>query len=506
MSNNDPGKKFTLSTDTDLHFDMLADHSKLKLMPNLIEQNNNNLPKLDEDNKSSDSEIIANDSSDIDDDDDDDDSVNNSPQFYDDNKQNNTNDERNFSNFNEDERTDFLRQKAIHDYNNKQKYSKRESSNKEKSKSRSTTSDDNSSSSRKSKKENVPSMNELQNMDEVPFHMLDPQTQKFKKMEKYAELLSIKRTGITLTKNYNLDSDYEEMCFEVKYWNDYQGKKDGVELGKGFLVNAVTALEFMNESYDPFGLKLKGWSEQMELNKESYSSVLGELYDKYRSSGKKMEPEIKLVLMISASAASFHASKKMAESLPGLDSVLQSNPELLSKLQGAINNNISNQGKKTESQSDVQQKMYEQMQKVKQQQQRLEELKRAQANVNNNTQKIQEQMSMLNRTQSTQPKQNPVNNTSAPTPLPVPEGRTDITAILTKIKAQNAARKADEVLNNKLSDSSDSSIDNARVSIKSDNNESESMTATTSITLGSDGKPKKKKRSGKSTISIVTTE
>ena len=27
---NEP-KKFTLSTDTDLHFDMLADHSKLKL-------------------------------------------------------------------------------------------------------------------------------------------------------------------------------------------------------------------------------------------------------------------------------------------------------------------------------------------------------------------------------------------------------------------------------------------------------------------------------------------
>jgi hypothetical protein len=62
------------------------------------------------------------------------------------------------------------------------------------------------------------------------------------------------------------------------------------------------------------------------------------------------------------------------------------------------------------------------------------------------------------------------------------------------------------VLNNKLSDSSESSVENTRVSVKSDNNESESMTATTSITLGSDGKPKKKKRSGKSTISIVTTE
>ena len=37
-------------------------------MPNLIEQNNNNIPKLDEDNRSSDSEIINNDSSDLDDD------------------------------------------------------------------------------------------------------------------------------------------------------------------------------------------------------------------------------------------------------------------------------------------------------------------------------------------------------------------------------------------------------------------------------------------------------
>ena len=36
-------------------------------------------------------------------------------------------------------------------------------------------------------------------MSEVPFHMLDENTQKYKKMELYAEL-SIKRSGISLTK------------------------------------------------------------------------------------------------------------------------------------------------------------------------------------------------------------------------------------------------------------------------------------------------------------------
>ena len=38
-------------------------------------------------------------------------------------------------------------------------------------------------------------------------------------------------------------------------------KKDGVEMAKGFLVNAVQGLEFLNDSYDPFGLKLNGFSE-----------------------------------------------------------------------------------------------------------------------------------------------------------------------------------------------------------------------------------------------------
>ena len=470
---NEP-KKFTLSTDTDLHFDMLADHSKLKIMPNLVE-GHNNIPSFDDDKNRSDSDSDIVDQ--FDDNDNDDESSNNSgssnnssPKFHNESRHsydNNHDNNRNFNNFNQEEKNDFLRQKAVYDYKkNSERSESRDSDNRE-----------------------VPSINELKNMEEVPFHMLDPQTQKFKKMEKYAELLSIKRTGITLTKEYTLNSDYEEMCFEVEYWNNYQSKKDGVDLGKNFMVNAVTALEFMNESYDPFGLKLKGWSEQMELNKDSYSSVFGELYDKYKSSGKKMEPEIKLILMVSASAASFHASKKMAESLPGLDSVLQSNPELLGKLQGAINNNISNQGKKVENQEDTQRKMYEQMQKLKEQQRKFDELKKAQDNVSNNTQMLQEQMNMMNRTV-------PTNSSNVPV---AKEEKSNITSILNKIKAQNAARKADEVINNELSDESSDS----RVSVHSEDKDS-SVQESTEITLGSDGKPKRKKRGTKSKISIIT--
>ena len=100
-------------------------------------------------------------------------------------------------------------------------------------------------------------------------------------------------------------------------------------------------------------------------------------------------------------------------------------------------------------------------------------------------------MNMMKRTKNT--------NTNSAN-VPVQDGRSNITSILSKIKAQNAARKADEVINNELSD--DSTDD--RVSIQSDDKNS-SVHESTEITLGSDGKPKRKKRgANKSTISIVT--
>ena len=451
-------KKYVLSTDTDMHFGMLADQSKLKIVPDLT--NVTKLEKVDE-KSDSDSDIINNNNS-IDSDD-----FNIKEVIINNNvARDSRTPSPDYSQLNNNEKKDFEKQKIIHDYV-------------QKSRDDSYINSQVQHSEQEPKNEN-PTVNDLNNMDEIPFHMLDENTQKFKKMEKYAQLLGIKRTGITLTKDYNINSDYDEMSFEVEYWTNYQKKRDAVDLGKNCMVNAVTAMEFLNESYDPFGLKLKGWSEQIELNKQSYDSVFGELYQKYRSSGKKMEPEIKLLLMISASAASFHASKKMAESLPGLDSVLNSNPELLGKIQTAINNNISNQGKKDEDEDEKKkrQEMYDQMQKLKEQQSRFNDLKKAQQEVNNNTQRIQEQMNMMDK----------VNKNDGN----VSKG--NISSILNKIKAENVARKADAAINN-LSDSSSS-----RVSLNKDSDANESMT----MTLDSAGKPRKRKK-GKSTISITTS-
>ena len=243
------------------------------------------------------------------------------------------------------------------------------------------------------------------------------------------------------------------------------------------MVNSISALEFLNESYDPFGLKLKGWSESVELNKDSYQTVFEELYEKYKMSGRKLEPELKLLFMVSASAASFHASKKMAESMPGLDSVLQNNPDLMAKLQGAINNQISGDAAKEKEKLDKeeqQRKMYEQMKELKAQQKKFEDLQKAQETVDSNTEKIKQQMDMMNNRSKAKQSTNR-------------QQKADISNILNKIKAQNAAKKADEVMNNKLSDSSDE-----KVSL--DEKQSEEMSDSYTQTIGSDGKAYKEKK------------
>jgi len=164
---------------------------------------------------------------------------------------------------------------------------------------------------------------------------------KFKKMETLTKLLHIKSIGIELTKNYSMESDIEEMQAELKYHTDIQSKKDGVKLAKSFMCNAITGLEFLNERYDPFGFKLKGWSDQVKMNKDDYDEVFGELLEKYKTEGKKMEPELKLALMLILSAGSFHMSQSIATGLPGVDDVIKNNPQLLAKIQSGINKSIS---------------------------------------------------------------------------------------------------------------------------------------------------------------------
>jgi hypothetical protein len=202
----------------------------------------------------------------------------------------------------------------------------------------------------------------MEQSKELPYDQLPAKVQKFKKLEKFAKLMHLKNNcGIKLTQEYSLNSKYEDMEFELQYHTNVMNKKKGVELWKSFISNGVTAVEFMNDRFDPFGFKLNGWSEHIKVGIDDYDEVLGELYEKYKGKGKKVEPEIKLLIMIITSAATFHASKALGDTIPGLDDVLKNNPDLIHKLNRTIGGSKKTQDDVINEVNTYQRDLYDQM-------------------------------------------------------------------------------------------------------------------------------------------------
>ena len=161
---------------------------------------------------------------------------------------------------------------------------------------------------------------------------LTPQEIRMKKIELLRRLSEIKTKGFQLTKDYDFNSSIEEMEYEYELLKSFADKRNGVKMYKNILLQSTSVIEFLNDKYDPFDFHLSGWSEHMSVESDNWDDVWEEIYEKYKGSGKKMAPEVKLLYLIVASASAFHFSKSFSSKLPGLDSVLTSNPGLLSKI------------------------------------------------------------------------------------------------------------------------------------------------------------------------------
>ena len=104
------------------------------------------------------------------------------------------------------------------------------------------------------------------------------------------------------------------------------------------LMAAVTGLEFLNNRFDPFDVKLDGWAEQVNENMEDYDEIFAELHEKYKSKAK-MAPELKLLFQLGGSAIMVHMTNTMFKSaMPGMDDIMRQNPELMQQFtQAAVN-------------------------------------------------------------------------------------------------------------------------------------------------------------------------
>lgn len=150
----------------------------------------------------------------------------------------------------------------------------------------------------------------------------------------------LREKGVKIPKMFSMSSDYDEMQYEYDRLLHQRKMDNSVKMQRRMLISFITGTEWLNGKFDPFDLKLDGWSESVHEGINEYDDVFEELYEKYQGSGD-MAPELRLMFMVGGSAFMYHLQNSMFKSsLPDAGEVLRQNPELAKQFQDATLNTM----------------------------------------------------------------------------------------------------------------------------------------------------------------------
>lgn len=162
---------------------------------------------------------------------------------------------------------------------------------------------------------------------EQPKEYLTPEQEMAKKTEGLTLLERMDRKGVGGTK-MTIANTLDEINAEVARRKDSKGLEASIRFQRSMLTTVTSGMEFLNSKYDPLGVALDGWSEQVNENIEDYDEIFEELYDKYKDKSK-VAPEVRLIMSLGLSAAMCHVTNTMFKSkMPGMDDLLKRNPDL----------------------------------------------------------------------------------------------------------------------------------------------------------------------------------
>uniref|UniRef100_A0A6C0CRG6 Uncharacterized protein n=1 Tax=viral metagenome TaxID=1070528 RepID=A0A6C0CRG6_9ZZZZ len=178
---------------------------------------------------------------------------------------------------------------------------------------------------------------------EVVRQKLSPEETLKEKFKILRKLESLEQKGVKLTKKYNMESNLDEMKGEYEMIVAEKERSNSVKFQGKMLMAAITGIEFLNNRFDPFDVKLDGWGEQVNENIDDYDEIFGELHEKYKSKAK-MAPELKLLFQLAGSAIMVHMTNTMFKSaMPGMDDIMRQNPELMQQFTQAAVNSMGQQ-------------------------------------------------------------------------------------------------------------------------------------------------------------------
>jgi hypothetical protein len=160
------------------------------------------------------------------------------------------------------------------------------------------------------------------------------------KLKILRKLEGLESKGVNLTKKYNMDSPLLEMQGEYEMIMEEKSKQNSIKFQGNMLMACINGIEFLNSRFDPFDIKLDGWSDQINENLGDYDEIFSELHEKYKSKAS-LAPELKLLFQLGGSAMMIHMTNTLFKSsMPGMDDIMRQNPELMRQFQSAAVNSM----------------------------------------------------------------------------------------------------------------------------------------------------------------------
>jgi len=158
------------------------------------------------------------------------------------------------------------------------------------------------------------------------------------KQDLLIKIQAMEKKGFEFSKKFNMTSNYEEMMFEYEKVKKFIESQAAIKFSRRCLMACVTGLEFLNKKFDPFNVKLEGWSENVMESVDDYDNIFERLHEKYSGKGE-IAPEIELLLTLGGSAFMFHLTNSLLKSpsMGQVNTIAQNNPNFLQSMMGMMN-------------------------------------------------------------------------------------------------------------------------------------------------------------------------
>ena len=169
----------------------------------------------------------------------------------------------------------------------------------------------------------------------------DPVKEATEKSELINKLQRLEAKGFPVAKRFTMDNSLDEIKAEFTRLVDARNMEGSIRFQRNMLIGLVNGMEWLNNKFDPFDVKLDGWSEGVHENIEDYDDVFEELYDKYKGKGQ-MPPEMKLMVQLAGSGFMCHVTNSFFRSkMPTADDIFKNNPDLARQFAAAAANQAS---------------------------------------------------------------------------------------------------------------------------------------------------------------------